>query len=89
MDGMTLQKELKNIVNGAANKLYTELPDIEVSLERPKSSEHGDYSSNLALQLAKKLDQNPREIANSIKDQISDPDIIQKVDVAGPGFLNF
>ena len=32
MDGMTLQKELKNIVNGAANKLYTELPDIEVSL---------------------------------------------------------
>ena len=89
MDGMTLQKELKNIVNGAANKLYTELPDIEASLERPKSLEHGDYSCNLALQLAKKLDQNPREIANSIKDQISDPDIIQKVDVAGPGFLNF
>ncbi len=89
MDGMTLQKELKKIVNGAAKKLHIGKLDTEISLERPKSPEHGDYSSNLALQLAKKLDQNPREIANLIKAQISESHIIKKVDVAGPGFLNF
>ncbi len=53
----------------------------------------GDYSSNIALQLSKqkhqKSYQNPREIANAIIDQLGHPDYLERVDVAGAGFINF
>ena len=61
-----------------------------VELEIPKASQHGDYASNVALSLTRSLKRNPREIANEIvKNLQKNEDLIAKVEIAGPGFLNF
>ena len=67
------------------------LPDgipTEVVVERPRNKEHGDYATNVALQLAKKAGMPPRELAQSLADALGATDGIEKVDIAGPGFLN-
>jgi arginyl-tRNA synthetase len=63
--------------------------DVPLVLERPKQAEHGDLSSNVALQLAKALKRNPRELAQAICSAIPLGDTVEKTDVAGPGFINF
>ena len=60
----------------------------QLPLERPKNREHGDYSTSLALQLAKSAGRNPRELASSFVPLISAIPGIAKVDIAGPGFIN-
>ena len=67
------------------------LPDgvpTEVVVERPRNKEHGDYATNVALQLAKKAGMPPRELAQALADALGATDGIEKVDIAGPGFLN-
>ncbi len=63
-----------------------ELPAVRV--ERPKSREHGDWATNVALQLAKKVGKNPREAAALLAEKISAIPGVASVDIAGPGFLN-
>jgi arginyl-tRNA synthetase len=58
------------------------------SLERPKQAEHGDYSSNVALQLAKVLKRNPRELAIAVVAALEPSPWIDRVEVAGAGFIN-
>ncbi|CAM3566792.1 arginine--tRNA ligase [Erysipelothrix sp. HDW6B] len=60
-----------------------------VMLEIPNKSEMGDYSSNIAMRLTKRVGKNPREIATIITEAIAANPMIQKVEVAGPGFINF
>jgi len=57
-------------------------------LERPRNPEHGDYASNLAMQVAKKAGIAPRELAAGIAGQLGRVAGIKAVDIAGPGFLN-
>jgi arginyl-tRNA synthetase len=67
------------------------LPDgvpAEVTVERPRQKEHGDYATNVALQLAKKAGTNPRDLAGRIQDRLVKLDGIANVEIAGPGFLN-
>jgi arginyl-tRNA synthetase len=67
------------------------LPDgvpATVVVERPRSKEHGDYATNVALQLGKKAGLNPREFAGLLAGELGKADGIAKVDIAGPGFLN-
>src|ERR1700728_3605226 len=59
-----------------------------VALERPRNPEHGDYASNLALQLAKKIGVNPRDLAGWLADALANADGIASAEVAGPGFIN-
>jgi arginyl-tRNA synthetase len=59
-----------------------------VSIERPKVKEHGDYATNIALQLGKKAGLNPREFAALLAERLTGRDDIADVEVAGPGFLN-
>ena len=59
-----------------------------VVVERPKSKEHGDYATNVALQLAKKAGMPPRELAGLLAEEVRAADGIASVDIAGPGFLN-
>ena len=59
-----------------------------VVVERPRVKEHGDYATNVALQLGKKAGMNPRELAQLLADELATADGIAKVDIAGPGFLN-
>ncbi len=60
----------------------------DVVIERPKSREHGDYATNVALVMAKKVGRNPRELAGELADLLKDAQGIESVDVAGPGFVN-
>ncbi|MEV7397061.1 arginine--tRNA ligase [Aeromicrobium sp. NPDC092404] len=67
------------------------LPDgvpAEVLVERPKVKEHGDYATNIALQLAKKAGMNPRDFAQLLADQLAATNGVASAEIAGPGFLN-
>ncbi|WP_025735151.1 arginine--tRNA ligase [Mycobacterium genavense] len=59
-----------------------------VTVERPRNPEHGDYASNLAMQLGKKVGTNPRELAGWLADALAAADGISSAEVAGPGFIN-
>ncbi|TMK77399.1 MAG: arginine--tRNA ligase [Actinobacteria bacterium] len=59
-----------------------------VELERPSSSEHGDYATNAALQLAPKRKRSPREIAEELAEQAAGLELVERAEVAGPGFVN-
>jgi arginyl-tRNA synthetase len=59
-----------------------------VTVERPRNPEHGDYASNLALQLGKKVGANPRELAGWLAEALTRADGIASAEVAGPGFIN-
>ena len=63
------------------------LPET-VTVERPRNPEHGDYASNLALQLGKKVGVNPREFAGWLAEALASADGISSAEVAGPGFVN-
>lgn len=60
----------------------------KLTVERPRNPEHGDYSTNVALQVAKKAGANPREFAGWLADALVVDDAIADADVAGPGFVN-
>ena len=83
-----IQENLVKILDDLYGKelIIDELP---VTLQENSDKNHGDLASNIALILAKPLETNPQIIANAIKDAfINDEDLI-KVEVAGPGFINF
>jgi arginyl-tRNA synthetase len=71
----------------ADGSLAIEVPQT-VTVERPKSRDHGDYATNAALQLAKKAGMPPRQLAAMIADRLADRPGIAAVEIAGPGFLN-
>lgn len=67
---------------------YKDIPGFQ--LERPKTEAHGDYSSNVALVMAGSLKKNPRDVAQALSEEIGkNADFLSKVEVAGPGFINF
>ena len=71
----------------AAGELIVEPPE-SVGIERSKNRDHGDYATNVALQLAKPAGRPPREVATLLAARLSEASGIESVDVAGPGFLN-
>ena len=84
---------MKNIISElllqAAQTLVADTSSIKIILERPKSADHGDFACNLAMMLAKPLRQNPRAIAEQLIQALPKNDAIEKVEIAGPGFINF
>lgn len=65
-------------------------PDqLPIKVERTRDSRHGDFSSNLALVIAGDAGKKPRELAQAISEQLPATDWIERVEVAGPGFINF
>jgi arginyl-tRNA synthetase len=72
----------------AARGLDLSVLPATTSVERPRNPEHGDYASNLALQLAKPTKTPPRELAQAIAAELSNASGIKSVEIAGPGFLN-
>ena len=59
-----------------------------ILIERPKQASHGDYACNLAMQLAKPLRKSPRDIANALITALPKSDVIEKIEIAGAGFIN-
>jgi arginyl-tRNA synthetase len=64
------------------------LPE-QVTIERPRNPDHGDYATNLALQVAKKAGLKPREFAEALAEAVAATEGVASAEVAGPGFLNF
>ncbi|GAA1748708.1 arginine--tRNA ligase [Agromyces humatus] len=60
----------------------------DVTLERPKNREHGDWASNIAMRVAKPLGQSPRDIATELAEGLAAVDGVASAEVAGPGFIN-
>ncbi|WP_227998789.1 arginine--tRNA ligase [Nocardia australiensis] len=86
--------DLADLLRATAAKVLVErgldpavLPD-EVNVERPRNPEHGDYATNVAMQVGKKAGTNPRELATWLAETLAAADGIESADVAGPGFLN-
>jgi arginyl-tRNA synthetase len=71
---------------GAADTVTVE--QSHAALERPKNRAHGDWASNAAMQLAKRLGTNPRELATEIAGELTELDGVDSVEIAGPGFIN-
>ena len=65
------------------------LPDAEPVFERPRRREHGDWSTNVALTVAKRAGAPPRQVAQALVDALVPPDGVEEVQIAGPGFVNF
>ena len=84
---MNLETKLAAIVRDAAREMY----DVElekVHVERPNEPSHGDFATNVALVNARIFRRNPREVADNLAASLDAP-FIKKVEVAGPGFINF
>src|SRR5690606_8682471 len=60
----------------------------DIVLDRPRNRDHGDWSTNIAMRLAKRFGSSPRELAQQIADGLTEVDGIAAVEVAGPGFIN-
>lgn len=83
-----MKTHLTQLLTAAAKTIAPEF-EATILLERPKSAEHGDFATNLALVLAKPLKQNPRAIAAQILEALPASDYIAKTEIAGAGFINF
>jgi len=84
-----LKAHLTQLLATAAKTIAPDSADLSILLERPKSAEHGDFATNLALVLAKPLKQNPRAIATQLIEALPSSDFIAKTEIAGAGFINF
>lgn len=84
-----MKNYLENLFSSLSGKLEY-LKEIDIQFSIPSISNHGDYSTNAAMLLAKKFKKNPREIASEIIANLDyDPGIIIKIEIAGAGFINF
>ncbi len=84
-----LTSKLKDVIKVALKDVFNlEDQDSIIAIEIPKEKTHGDYSSNIAMRLARVLHKSPSEIANILKVEVEKSSLITKVEVAGPGFIN-
>ena len=85
---MNIIETLKLKIQKALSPVGLSLSDNDIIIENTKNPEHGDYATNVALKFANKVGLNPRELANKLIENI-DKDGIDKIEIAGPGFVNF
>ena len=90
-----MKRKLTDLLDGslrtgmAAGRLPAP-PPARIEVELTKDPAHGDYASNIAMVLAKQMKRNPREVAKILLEGIADREgVLEKVEIAGPGFLNF
>lgn len=88
-----MKHHIENLLRSALIKLNTKevIPSVPafIQVDASKDKQHGDFASNIALVIAKMAKKNPREIAQTIIDTLPDSSFIKKIEVAGPGFINF
>jgi arginyl-tRNA synthetase len=83
-----LKHHLAELFSQALAAVAPDSSGISIEFERPKQSQHGDYACNLALQLAKPLRRNPRELAAALLAALPASPYIDKAEIAGAGFIN-
>ena len=79
-----LKKLFSENINNIFGADYAEKIDIQNSTKK----EFGDFQTNFAMVSSKLIEKNPREIASTLVENFSENDIIQKLEIAGPGFIN-
>ncbi len=89
-----MKSSIAQLVEQAVSSLpdLAEVPEvssIRMTVERTRDPQHGDFTTNIAMRLAKSLGKSPREIASTIIDHLPASDLVDKVEIAGPGFINF
>ncbi len=84
---VTIADALRALVQRGAVVYDGELPD-QVSVERPKNKDHGDYATNVAMQFGKRVGMAPRDLAELLSTELKGFDGIAAADIAGPGFIN-
>jgi arginyl-tRNA synthetase len=90
-----MKLKIKNLITGAAKSAHQNGDllsgdSVAAEVEEPKADAHGDFSTNIAMVMASAQKMPPRKIAQVIIDHIQDPDgILEKTEIAGPGFINF
>ena len=84
---MSIKTKLTSMLKKSLDKLNIELEN-DIVIEKPAKKENGDYSTNIALTLTKKLHQSPMEIATNIKENLEKEDVIEDIQIASPGFIN-
>ena len=84
-----IKKTLSEILEDLYSQIEPEVKNLKISIQDNKEKEHGDLATNIAMVLAKPLKKNPKEIAEEIKQNFVLDEKIIKIEVAGPGFLNF
>ena len=82
------EEKLKIALAKAAKKEGIEVEAKDIVIERSRDLAHGDYSTNIALRYAKSLGKNPRDLASVLQRNIEE-EAIEKIEIAGPGFINF
>ncbi len=85
---MDIKAHLATLLRAALEKVAPEATGTEVLIERPREAAHGDFACNLALQLAKRLKRNPRQLAEQLVAAVAADPYIAKLEVAGAGFIN-
>jgi arginyl-tRNA synthetase len=85
----SLRQHLADLLADALHSVAPHAHDADILIERPKQASHGDFASSLALQLARELKTNPRQIAERLARELPPSPLIAKVEIAGAGFLNF
>src|SRR5690625_1563453 len=84
----TLKAEINKTILLISSNKSMEIP--EINIETPKSKEHGDFATNIAMQLARHLKKSPKVIAEQIIDELNKEEAgVEKAEIAGPGFINF
>ncbi len=89
-----MKQRLLQLLNEALDKVCKQegldlVIDNGVKIEQPRDNRHGDFSSNCALVIAKQINSSPRELADKIVNNIPKSELVEKTEVAGPGFINF
>ena len=84
-----IKTHLADLMRVALNSLAPEQAETAIVLERPKQVSHGDFACNLAMQLARAMKRNPRELARLLISEIPPSPFVAKVEIAGAGFINF
>ena len=89
-----MKSELAALITAALEQLVSqgalaELPDVAPQIDRPKDTSHGDLSCNIAMVLAKRAGIAPRDLATQLIEALPQNTLIDKSDIAGPGFINF
>ena len=86
---LNLKQALTELIQQAVAIIAPDQANATITLERPKQAQHGDYACNIAMQLAKALKRNPREVAMDLIGDLPPSPYLEKADIAGPGFINF
>ncbi len=84
-----IKNHLTDLLRAALSSVAQQEADSPIILERPKEAAHGDFACNLALQLARRLQRNPRQLAQLLVSELPVSPWVEKTEIAGAGFINF